>query len=256
MGKLLRVGDYILLSAAIAGEVFDTVRLAGGIAPELMKQTYGFVPPNYKKGSYLSTVSRLLKTGDIRKIVDKEGTVHLQLTSAGNTKFKRKFPILSLKRKKWDGYMMILVFDIPETERRDREKLRNKLIELGFGMLQESVWMSPFHFEEDLRELLVATGLKEKAFILEAKKIHAGDFKTIVRKVWKLDEIDRNYQFVTKMVGDYLSSEFKSDTAENMKKEIWELYLETIKKDPFLPEELLEISGLRDDAMDSIAKLK
>ncbi len=45
---------------------------------------------------------------------------------------------------KWDGYWRILIFDIPENQRRKRDVLRRKLSELNFYQLQKSVWLTPF----------------------------------------------------------------------------------------------------------------
>lgn len=45
---------------------------------------------------------------------------------------------------KWDGRWRILIFDIPEDQRRKRDTLRQKLGELNFYQLQKSVWITPF----------------------------------------------------------------------------------------------------------------
>ena len=51
----------------------------------------------------------------------------------------------------------LIIFDIPELERRKRDWLRGVLMRLGFSLIQRSVWMGkvkiPAEFLEDLREL-------------------------------------------------------------------------------------------------------
>ncbi len=53
--------------------------------------------------------------------------------------------------------LVIISFDIPEVQKRKRNWVRRVLIELGFKMLQKSVWMgkikAPKEFIEDLRIL-------------------------------------------------------------------------------------------------------
>lgn len=55
-----------------------------------------------------------------------------------------------------DGKLKIVVFDVPEKERRKRAWLREALKMLGFKMLQQSVWMGknkiPEQFLVDLRK--------------------------------------------------------------------------------------------------------
>lgn len=77
------------------------------------------------------------------------------------------------------GELKIIIFDIPEKERRKREWLRCVLRNLGFKMLQKSVWMGkskiPIEFLQDLKgqnllayvEVFVIT----KSGSLEIKKL-------------------------------------------------------------------------------------
>ena len=48
----------------------------------------------------------------------------------------------------------IVIFDVPETQRRKRDWLRGTLVQLGFSKLQQSVWMGknklPKEFLQDL----------------------------------------------------------------------------------------------------------
>lgn len=234
MGKLLRIGDYILLSSALVGDALTEIKNVGEVMPAVMKARYGFVPPNYKKTNYLSAVSRLISVGDIERKIDGRGKMWLELTSAGREKYKRRFPILSTMRSKWDGYFMVVIFDIPEKERASRDILRTKLYELGFGMLQESVWISPYHFEEDLREFLVNHELGDKVFVLEAKKLLAGKTRDLVNKVWNLEAIEDAYQRILKHLEGGVGY-----------KNIWEEYLSVLKIDPMVPEALYPMAELR-----------
>lgn len=59
------------------------------------------------------------------------------------------------KNKKWDGKWRVLIFDIPENRRFDRDNIRRALISIGFMRLQDSVWVYPYNCE-DLISLLKA----------------------------------------------------------------------------------------------------
>ncbi|MBU0569725.1 CRISPR-associated endonuclease Cas2 [Patescibacteria group bacterium] len=254
MSKLLKLRDYILLSAAMVGEVFDETRLVGGLLPSAMKEKYGFVPPNFKKASYLSSVSQMLSTKSIKKEVDEKGRVFLKLTSAGKKEFRRKFPVFSMQAKKWDGYFMIVIFDIPEKEQSMRRRLRTKLKELGFGMLQHSVWISPYHFEEDMREFLAEKSLESVAYVLSARKLWVKDAEKLAEKVWKLKEINEGYEKVVNKMESFIDTPEAERKGEL--KEIWEIYLSTLTRDPLLPKELLPSYWLQEKAFGVSDKLK
>jgi len=59
------------------------------------------------------------------------------------------------KPRKWDKKWRMLVFDIKESHRGLRDKVRNTLIAIGFVRLQNSVWVYPYDCE-DLITLLKA----------------------------------------------------------------------------------------------------
>ena len=59
-----------------------------------------------------------------------------------------------VKKRKPDGKIRAVIFDIPEKLKRKRDVLRQHLIELGFTMEQKSVWSSPVPCE-DLVQLVI-----------------------------------------------------------------------------------------------------
>lgn len=258
MGKLLSIKDYLLITAAFAGDFLEVTRSGWGVMPSAMKNIYGYVPPKWKYSSYLSSVSRRLSTGDINKVVDNNGSVHLELTPGGKEKFKRRFPLF-MQNKKWDGYFMVAVFDIPEKERTNRDNLRRKLKSLGFGMLQKSVWISPYHFEDDMNEFLDNMDLKDKVFMLTAKKLLLGDIKKFAGKVWKLEKINKEYARVfdtfykRKPSIDKEGSKLKLSSKKA--KQVYDLYLSALLKDPLLPKEFLPGDWLRDRALSLVNQI-
>lgn len=249
MGKLLRTVDYILLTAAFAGDLFEETRAGWGIMPAAMENMYGFVPSRWKYTSYLSRVSNLLSTGDIKKIVDKRGRVYLQLSEGGKSKFKRRFPLF-IQSRKWDGYFMIVAFDIPESSRNVRRSLRTKLDELGFGMLQKSVYISPYHFEEDMKEFLENRGLLDNVYVLAAKKLLIGNLRDFAQKVWKLNKINKKYLGVT----EYILTKLKEGKFKKcaIRAKAVDLYLKVLVEDPILPDEFLPEDWGRTRALQAI----
>jgi len=249
MSKLYGIKDWILLTAAVSVDAFQEIRLVGDLIPSLVEARYGFLPPNFKKESYFSYVSRLLKTGDINKKLDKKGTVYLELTSQGKKNLIRRFPIFF--KAKWDGTFMVVVFDIPEETRRARDDLREKLKELGFGKLQESVWISPYHFEEDLKEFLQETGYLDYVFVMRATRILGKSLKEKAGDIWRLKDLNSEYEKIILEADRILKGE--SDVI-GLKK-IWDGYFKVLAKDPILPSEFLPSDWKRKDAYEMLQNL-
>jgi hypothetical protein len=91
------------------------------------------------------SIWRLKKAG----FVEKKGNFFF-LTEKGK---KLAGYILSRKKifdKKWDGKFRIVIFDIPEKSRKDRNWLRQELYFLKYRKLQESVFIGKHPLPQDL----------------------------------------------------------------------------------------------------------
>lgn len=53
----------------------------------------------------------------------------------------------SLVSKHWDGKWRIILLDLPESRKAERESLRYLLKKAGFVCLKNSAWISPYPFE-------------------------------------------------------------------------------------------------------------
>jgi hypothetical protein len=102
-------------------------------------------------------VGRLVREGWVNKIHTKDGT-KIEITRDG----KREVLVMNLnefkpKVEKWDKKWRIVMFDVDERFRRQRNNLRKYLIGLGFKQYQKSVWVTPYDCEREiqyLREIL------------------------------------------------------------------------------------------------------
>lgn len=237
MGKLLRPRDKILLGLALVGDVFEVFRDPFEISATSYDYLYGFVPLRYKRHNFEVRLKNTLKTGYIQKIV-KNGEVYYRLTGQGENQIVRDFPLMALRKKPWDRKWRIVVFDIPEKSRKTRNYLRAKLCELGFGMLQESVWISPFDILDDLREYIKNINLEENVFVFMAGRAFIGDEKNLAKNIWRLENINQKYKDT---ISKWQEKEAKLLGKERQKliKKIKDGFLEILINDPLLPKELL-----------------
>lgn len=260
MRKLLRPKDILLLVLTGTLDIFEEVNDPLCLVSNAYKTMYGFTPKRYKRHNFMQTMGRSLKTGDIEKI-EKDGKIYLRLTSNGEKKVKRDFSITSLT-KKWNKKWVVLIFDIEEKSRVTRDRLRSKLINIGFGMLQESVWITPLPLGADLWEFIESIGLKDNVFVMEVSDLLAGNPKDLARRIWNLDELEEKYlnlkekiEMINQLIKSYNDRDNKREARlsstnhlyklEARKRELMRKKLEFVLSLPPLPQELLP-EGLRD----------
>ncbi len=132
---------------------------------------YGGLPVNllgiprfdkYKKRSFKATVNRLNKKGLIQKksegwILSKDGMKFVEEKNKDLKDFLIKFPKNSPKN-------LIVMFDIPESRKKEREWFRWHLKQGQYLMIQQSVWVGPSplpkKFIEYLKEIKLENNIK------------------------------------------------------------------------------------------------
>ena len=245
MAKLLKAKDRILLGLALLGDAWDDVRLVGGLVTHLYSNFYGWTPVKFRKQSFYESISRMVKTGYIEKII-KNNKPYLRLLSAGKKKLIRDFPILELQGRKWDGFWTIVVFDIAEISRYKRDLLRRKLLEIGFGMYQRSVYISPFDFTEDLKEFIEHYQLPNVQ-VFRAKEMIGERREERMAKIWPLEKLNEGYEKIIEKAEE-IERLPKGKPRENKLRQLRNFYLDILLSDPFLPKELLPKDWLGEKA--------
>jgi len=179
-------------------------------------------------------VRRLVSVGEIEKEVSQEGEIRYKITSLGLKTLNRTININKINKKPWDKKWRIVIFDIEERSRNARERVRNHLRQLGFGLLQESVWISPHPVIDEIEELFKTENIEIGVLFFEAEKVGSYSNEEIAMKAWDLPAISERYSLLI----------------ENCKKNInvnssvvntsfFGQYLEILKEDPYLPDEIL-----------------
>ena len=101
---------------------------------------------NYSKNSVKSTTYRLIKRGLIEKKSNE-----WQITHLGKKYLKRNMP-----------KNLIVMFDIPETQKAEREWFRWHLKKFNYKMIQKSVWVGPSPLPKEFMEYIEKIKLKDK----------------------------------------------------------------------------------------------
>lgn len=108
------------------------------------------------------------------KIEEKgNGDMEVVLTRCGEMSIKRiNFDELKLpKPEKWDGKWRIAIFDVPHYKHKNRLALSEKLKDLGFIMVQKSVWAYPFECYKELAIIRKFYEVEKYVVYMEAVEI-------------------------------------------------------------------------------------
>ncbi len=71
----------------------------------------------------------------------------------------------------WDGQWRIILLDLPESRKNEREALRYLLKKAGFTLLKNSAWISPLPFEHLFMNIKKDLGLTTEMMIIVTNSI-------------------------------------------------------------------------------------
>ena len=139
---LLTLGTGVVIGTAL---VFPGVGL---LYKEFKKQQWEDAK---SRGVLRSTIKRLER----QKLIswgEKNGELQLMLEEKGRKRILQyKMDTLALKNTgRWDGFWRVVIFDIPEDNRKAREFFREKLKDLSFQKLQKSVFITRLECKDEI----------------------------------------------------------------------------------------------------------
>jgi len=154
-----------------------------------------------------------------------------KITAEGRRRLASAIPVYD-ERRVWDERIHLITYDIPEQKRNDRWRLREHLIKIGCGKLQESVWLTPYNPIDTLRKFIQERRLVGNVIISDIGKdgsLGEEDIRGLVARVYHLEELNALYsQWMDKV------SEIRAIDQLALIQ-----YLGILKKDPQLPFPLL-----------------
>jgi phenylacetic acid degradation operon negative regulatory protein len=122
-----------------------------------------------KKGVYAITRSiKGLKEAGLIENIHSGQKDYARLTKEGKKKAHsiKLESDTSLLNPSWDGKWRIILLDLPESRKNERESLRYLLKKAGFVMLKNSAWVSPYPFEHLFMNIKKDLGLSTEIMIL------------------------------------------------------------------------------------------
>lgn len=142
------------------------------------------LPNPLKPASLRTALWRLEQEGFVQKTGGR-GDPSYRLTEQGENYSAWVVEYLNqpspLLPQRWDGKWRVVIFDVPERFKKDRERIRRTLAYYGFQQLQKSVWISPFPLPDVAHTFFAEWHLKEHAYYLLVESI---DEEKAVIKRW------------------------------------------------------------------------
>jgi len=140
------------------------------------------------KTSYaLARALKNLVEGGYAEIHKTERQNYAKITPQGKTKLNS----LTLENEdalvpqSWDGFWRIILLDLPEERKSERESLRYLLKKAGFVCLKNSAWISPFPFEHLFTNIKKDLGLTTEMMILVTEHIDEESKKSLFKTFGK-----------------------------------------------------------------------
>lgn len=165
--KFVQASKVVLVSLLAVGVITTAVAAPGvimALQPFLRRDKYKREDLHRAK----RTIAALKHRRFIEVEIGPEGQV-LKLTEKGKEKaLKCYLKALVLKYKKWDGKWRIFIFDIPTKLNRKRDILREFLDNMGFRILQKSIYISPYPCREEIEAIVEYLQLKSYIKFFEA----------------------------------------------------------------------------------------
>ena len=154
-----------------------------GLLLKLIEEIKGIKLPRYK-------VNRVLRKLEKREIVEleiKDKEVYVKVKEKNNIEiinYSIKTLLELKKKKRWYGKWFLVIFDVPEKERKKRDYLRKFLKQIGFYSYNESVYVFPYECEKEIA--------------LVKKIVEGGEYISyiVADKLEKEEEIKRKFGLI------------------------------------------------------------
>lgn len=126
------------------------------------------------KASYaLARSLKSLVEAGYAEMRESDNKSYVRLTKKGNAKLN----ILRLESEdalipqKWDGMWRILILDLDESRKNEREALRYLLKKANFVCIKNTVWISPYPYEHLFTNIKKDLGLTTELMIIVTDKL-------------------------------------------------------------------------------------
>jgi phenylacetic acid degradation operon negative regulatory protein len=254
-GESLQPQDLVITLLGTYVRPFGRTVWSGGLV--MLLREFGF-----SDGAARAALTRLVRR-DLIARVRSGRLVHYRLTPrCERLLIEGDGRIFTLGRLPADaGPWTVLWHQIPEDRRLERTRLGRRLRFLGFGSVQDSVWVSPHDHSAEVVDLLGELGVADAATVFVARVGDAGagsGLPALVARAWDLSGLEERYDAFRLGFERYLAPDapvVSDREAFLVRTRLMHLFRGFAQLDPELPQDLAPLSGPRTRAAEIFESL-
>ncbi len=135
----------------------------------------------------LGRIIKRLHKQEMLSIYEGDGKVAISITDKGKRRLlEYNFESLSLKAKRRDGKWRLIIFDIPEGLKRNRDAFAKKLLQIECIKLQDSVYVSAYPCNKEIDFLCHFLEVSDYVTVVILDKFERGE-EVIFKKYYDFD---------------------------------------------------------------------
>lgn len=177
----------ILLGILKTGVVLGLAFFAPGVLKVFKNYNTNGGWDDYFPSSIQRVIRRLYRRGYV-KVEYENGKPVVTITQKGKSEvLKYDLDKLDIKpMESWDGKWRLVIFDIAEKYRNIRNLVRDKLNQIGFHKLQESVFIFPYPCEKEIQYLREVLEVPHSIKLIRADRV---ENDSDLRKIFRLSTV-------------------------------------------------------------------
>ncbi|MCK5676383.1 MAG: hypothetical protein KAH99_05160 [Verrucomicrobia bacterium] len=192
--------------------------------------------------AYRTASSRLQKQGLVVWRNKGGATPQLRLTETGRELMPAYFHAEKLWNRPWNKLWYLLVYDVPEVDRKYRNVLRQVLKRKRMGCLQQSVWITSEDIRPDFDDLSTVASIGAFAYLFESRTVLGLSNNRVVEDAWNFERlrgIQEHYcSIMEKNIEQLRSRNHSRDEIAELLRMSLDAYHAAMTEDPLLPREL------------------
>jgi phenylacetic acid degradation operon negative regulatory protein len=158
-----------------------------------------------------SCLRRLVTEGRFVRTDGSGGAARFVATPAGMAELgatmerTRRAYHLDLAGRSWDRHWRLAAFAVPESRRRDRDVLRDRLLALGGAAIQGGLYVSPHPWLKDVKAEASRLGLADLVTTATTTDLEVGgehDPRELARRLWPVDMLADRYRAFVDRYGE------------------------------------------------------
>jgi phenylacetic acid degradation operon negative regulatory protein len=215
----------------------------------------------FSEGAARVALTRLVRRGLITRVRDGR-LVHYRLTARADRLLaegdRRIFSLGHVRDGEPDDWT-VLWHQIPEGRRLERGRLARRLRFLGFGSVQDSLWVSPHDHSEEVAGLLAELDVAAHATVFTAHPDAVIGLPALVSRAWDLSGLVDRYQAFSAEFSSWCRRRALASLADG---EAFGLRTRLVHQfrgfpliDPELPERLAPVCAARERAAETFHEL-